>query len=197
MLTRGGSRLRRVLAATGLLVALLALARLAGQPAAFTQPAGLRFPAAGVCHARGRGLWVLPDYRCTPGKLNQAVTPASVRATICRAGWSESVRPPAGVTEPEKLQAIAAYGAYDGRRPRRYELDHLIPLELGGAPNSVANLWPEPDYPSLRAGSYVLNPKDRLENLLRARVCEGRITLGSARRLIAGDWVAAYRRYLQ
>jgi hypothetical protein len=38
---------------------------------------------------------------------------------------------------------MAAYGL-TGQRLSDYELDHLIPLELGGAPAEAANLWPEP-----------------------------------------------------
>jgi hypothetical protein len=26
-----------------------------------------------------------------------------------------------------------------------YELDHLVPLEVGGAPSTATNLWPEPN----------------------------------------------------
>jgi len=36
---------------------------------------------------------------------------------------------------------MQAYGFIDS--PGNYELDHLIPLELGGAPEDVKNLWPE------------------------------------------------------
>lgn len=42
-----------------------------------------------------------------------------------------------------------------------YEEDHLIPLELGGAPSDVRNLWPE------RGTSP--NPKDRVEGAGRRR----------------------------
>ena len=59
--------------------------------------------------------------------------------------------------------------------------------------NDPRNLWPEPDYAS-RAGFY-LNPKDRLESALKHRVCRGEMTLAQAQRMIATEWVAAYRRY--
>ena len=78
--------------------------------------------------------------------------------------------------------------AYGDRLPlHAYEYDHLIPLELGGAPNSPRNLWPEPGASP--------NPKDRLENRLRVLVCDGsRMSWprpGGDRRQLG----AAYRRY--
>jgi hypothetical protein len=147
-------------------------------------------PRAGSCHALGAGVYSRPDPRCTPGALNPAVTQAAIGSTICHAGWTASVRPPQFVTEPEKLASMAAYGV---RGPSSYEYDHDVPLELGGAVNDPRNLWPEPNYPQ-RAGFYA-NPKDRLENALKRLVCRGAMSLASAQRAIASDWVAAYRRF--
>jgi hypothetical protein len=158
-----------------------------------------RFPASGTCHVSGTGLYVLPDQHCTPGALNQDVSQATIGTTICRSGWTKTIRPPESITAREKRAAISAYGHYAGRRLRTYELDHLIPLSLGGAPNAAANLWPQPDYPSVIAGSrsYYLNPKDRLESRLHSLTCKGRLTLREAQRAIATDWVAAYHRYVR
>jgi hypothetical protein len=149
-----------------------------------------RFLAAGSCHARGAGLFVLPDRHCTPGALNPAVTQATIGRTICVSGWSSTVRPPTSVTEPEKRAAVAAYGDYRGSRLSAYELDHLVPLSLGGAPNSAANLWPEPDYPGVTR-SFYLNPKDRIEDRLHRLVCQSRLTLAAARRMFMTNWVKA------
>jgi hypothetical protein len=136
-------------------------------------------PAAGACHARGRGLYTLPDHHCTPGVVARVGA-----ATICRPGYTKTVRPPESVTEPEKLASMRAYG--DRGSAHGYEYDHLISLELGGAPNDPKNLWPEPGRSP--------NPKDRLENLLHREVCDGQITLRAAQHAIATDWVAMYRR---
>lgn len=141
---------------------------------------------AGSCHARGRGVFVLPDRHCTPGATDRHVTQADIHATICRAGYTRGVRPPESVTAREKRASMAAYGDHDS--PRHYEYDHLISLELGGAPNDPRNLWPEPGASP--------NPKDRLENLLRRRVCDGTMTLRAAQRQIARNWVVAYHRLI-
>jgi hypothetical protein len=150
-----------------------------------------RQPAPGSCQARGAGLFARPDPRCTPGALNPDVTQATISRTICRRGWTKTVRPPESVTAPEKLASMRSYA--DGKDTSRFEYDHLVPLELGGAPNDRRNLWPEPDY-AVPKGFY-LNPKDLLESVLKRRVCSGHMGLSTAQRLIARDWPAAYRSY--
>jgi hypothetical protein len=181
------------------LIASAALALVGG--AARVAPSGLVYssasaravqpqPAAGSCHPRGSGLNQRPDSRCTPGVVNPAVTQATIGSTICKSGWTKSVRPSSSITATEKLGSLRAYGETP---PSRFEYDHLVPLELGGAVNDARNLWPEPDYPA-RAGFY-LNPKDRLETSLKRRVCDGRMTLAIAQREIASNWVSAMARY--
>ena len=181
--------------------AALGLALAPGAGAARLAPSGLAYssasatvvqrqPPAGTCHAIGSGLNERPDRRCTPGAVNPAVTQATLGATICRSGWTATVRPPERVTDAEKLASLRAYGESG---PSRYEYDHFVPLELGGAVNDARNLWPEPDY-SGRHGFY-LNPKDKLETALKRLVCAGRLSLADAQRQIAADWVAAMRRY--
>ena len=189
---------RRALAAV-VLVALVgcapAIARVAANGLAYSSASAQvvqRQPQAGSCHARGSGLYSRPDARCTPGALNPAVSQSTIGATICRRGWTKGARPPESVTEPEKRASMRAYG--DGTGTSRFEYDHLVPLELGGAANDPRNLWPEPDYPGGASGFY-LNPKDELENALKRLVCSGRIALSQAQHAIAADWVAAYRRY--
>jgi hypothetical protein len=144
-----------------------------------------RQPSAGSCHARGHGLFSLPDPLCTPGATDPAVTQANLFSTICHSGYSEGVRPSESVTEPEKRASLAAYG--DRRPLHDYEYDHLVSLELGGAPNDPRNLWPEPGASP--------NPKDSLEDRLHARVCDGDIKLAAAQLAIARNWVIAWRRF--
>ena len=150
-------------------------------------------PPAGACRARGSGVYSRPDPRCTPGTLNPEVTQAKIDSTICQSGWTSTVRPPESITEPEKLASIQAYG--DTGPPSSYEYDHDVPLELGGAVNDPRNLWPEPNYPTPSKNGYYLNPKDRLEWALNRMVCDRRMSLSHAQRLIETDWVSAYRRY--
>ena len=124
----------------------------------------------------------LNDLRVTPGATFKVTI-----ATICRPGYATSVR---DVPESEKDAVYAEYGITH-HVTDQYEIDHLIPLELGGS-NAEANLWPElNDHPR----GY-LNSKDILENRLHDLVCSGRVRLASAQRLIAVNWVAAYHEFL-
>jgi hypothetical protein len=142
-------------------------------------------PPAGSCHAGGSGRFSLPDPGCTPGAIDPAVTQADIGRTICRSGYTASIRPPESITEREKRASLKAYG--DRRPLHDYEYDHLVALELGGARNDARNLWPDP--------GPIPNLKDELAGRLRKRVCAGEMALATAQSLIARDWVAAYRRY--
>jgi hypothetical protein len=188
----GGVRARaRAIARWMPLVAVLALV-IAGGASAFVisharskvvQPE----PPPGWCHVGGQSPFNTPDSRCTPGALNPAVRQATIDKTICRRGYSSSIRPSTSVTEPEKLASMLAYG--DRRTPSSYEYDHLISLELGGAANDRRNLWPEPGASP--------NRKDEVENYLHARVCDGRMLLARAQSIIALSWVSFYKRYIK
>ena len=142
-----------------------------------------RQPPAGSCHALASGQYSRPDPRCTPGALNPTVTQATIGRTICRYGWTSTVRPPESITESEKFASMGAYG--DSGSASRYEYDHLVPVELGGATNDRGNLWPEP--------GATPNPKDAVEDELNRQVCEGRMTLAHAQHLIVTNWVALAR----
>ena len=106
----------------------------------------------------------------TPGVVNPAVTQATIASTICRRGWTATVRPPTSYTNALKLRQMLAYR--EAGSPSAYQEDHLISLELGGHPTDPRNLWPEP-YP--RASDV-----DRIENELNAKVCSGGLSLAAA-----------------
>jgi hypothetical protein len=136
---------------------------------------------SGHCSYRDHGQ--LPDPRCTPGSIDPDVTQADIRSTICKKGWTATVRPPESQTERFKFDV--AYPAYRTPQSERTELDHLVPLELGGS-NDATNLWPEsPPTP---------NPKDKVENALNAAVCDGRVKLAAAQAAIAADWLTAEKK---
>lgn len=127
----------------------------------------------------------LPDSSCTPGDRDPRVNAGNVDQTICVKGYTKSVRPAKSVTDVIKRERMAAYGI--DAPMNTYELDHLIPLELGGS-SSVANLWPQPWDGALGA-----HAKDRLEDRLRTLVCDGRMTLDAAQTVFATDWVSTYK----
>ncbi|HZZ21119.1 MAG TPA: hypothetical protein VFE60_00345 [Roseiarcus sp.] len=126
---------------------------------------------------------VIPDPTLTPG----AVRTTDVRE-ICAHGtkalrhWSRE--------RDDRIKAEYALPA--GGHPD-FEIDHLVPLGIGGS-DADANLWPEPR----RWIEPVWNAerKDELEWVLRDLVCSGQLDVVVAQRAIAEDWVSAYRKYL-
>src|SRR6266567_2058614 len=92
------------------------------------------------CLSQGGGL---PDPGCTPGAVDPNVSQSNIGSTICTRGYTATVRPSVDVTEKIKRDQMAAYGL-QGQRLAAWELDHLVPLELAGAPQNVANLWLQP-----------------------------------------------------
>jgi hypothetical protein len=141
---------------------------------------------AGQCHAADGGF--LPDHLCTEGAVDPRVTQGNIAITICRSGYTTTVRPPESVTGPIKVERMAAYGI--SAPLAMYELDHLIPLELGGA-STATNLWPEP-----LAGSRGAHRKDDLENAMRRQVCSGAVSLAVAQLAIAANWEDAYQTFV-
>ena len=67
------------------------------------------------------------------------------------------------------------------------ELDHLVPLEMGGA-DTVENIWPQcgPSDGTLRTRYF--KRKDVVENYLTAQVKNGSMDLAEAQKEIARDW---------
>ncbi len=124
---------------------------------------------------------LLPDPRLTPGQ----VFPSATAVQVCVSGYSSRVR---SVSLRVRRSVFASYRIdYSGHAA--YELDHLVPLELGGD-NSAANLWPQP-----RRGAGAADVKDHLENRLHALVCAGRLPLTEAQHAMEGNWWAANQTY--
>jgi hypothetical protein len=112
----------------------------------------------------------LADPVRTPGVLNPDVTQGNIRSTICRRGWTDTIRPSTSYTNALKRKQMRQYRETGSLSD--YQEDHLISLELGGNATDPRNLWPEP-YP--RAADV-----DQIENELNAEVCSGRLTLAQA-----------------
>jgi hypothetical protein len=131
-----------------------------------------------------------PDYPYWP---SSALTPGSIQETrpsqFCQSGWAAAHR---NVTSAQYRQVYAAYGIPYPQPTGTFELDHLIPLELGGA-NSNDNLWPEPRDTDWGWG---FHQKDYLENYLHQLVCGGQLDAGTATFSVATDWFQTYCTYI-
>lgn len=120
----------------------------------------------------------LPDKDCTPGAIFENAT----KEEICITGYSATVR---NVSVSLKKKVFTQYGIKYPVPFGSYEVDHLIPLALGGS-NDIANLWPKSaDYP----GFY---EKNITGNYLKEEVCRGSIALSVAQERIANNWVLIY-----
>ena len=78
----------------------------------------------------------LPDIR---GATDPRVSQGNIDTTLCVSGYARSIRPPYSYTRPLKRRLMQA--GHPGERYSGYELDHLVPLSLGGAPADERNLW--------------------------------------------------------
>src|SRR2546423_13525538 len=91
------------------------------------------------------GDWLLPNPLVTPGEVR-----TTSKALVCRQK-TKTVRHTSAAL---KDSVYREYG-FSGRNHPRGEIDHLVPLELGGA-DTRKNLWFQPD------GQF--QAKDQLEN---------------------------------
>jgi hypothetical protein len=132
----------------------------------------------------------LPDPVITPGAINPGITQENIRQTVCVKGYTKKIRPPAHLTNKLKKQQIRAYG-YTDTNLKLYEEDHLIALEIGGAPDDPLNLWPQP-----RNSEWGAEKKDQLENVLHKKICAREIPLAEAQRAMATNWIEAWNQYV-
>ena len=121
----------------------------------------------------------LPDVDCTPG----SIFPDATKEQICIMGYTKTVR---SVSTNTRKQSYAAYNISYPQERGTYEVDHLIPLALGGN-NDIANLWPESAQPTPG-----FKEKDVVEVYLYEEVCAGRVDLTIAQENIAKNWVVIY-----
>lgn len=113
----------------------------------------------------------LPQRNLTPGWYNPFVNQGNINSTICVSGYTATIRPAYSYTSNLKKLELR-YRRMPGT-VSDYELDHFIPLELGGNPYDTRNLWME-------AWSNA-HKSDPYENQLHRQVCNGGLTLRQAR----------------
>jgi len=111
---------------------------------------------------------LLPNPKLTPGRVAQ------------------SDKDRGGVTVGMEQKVFARYRLPWASRPA-FRIDHLIPLELGGA-DTIDNLWPQ----SLRARPYGPDRKQLLTEVLLQRIAKREITLEAAQEQVRRDWIDAF-----
>ena len=125
---------------------------------------------------------ILPDPNLTPGQTDYNAT----KEMVCTPGYSASVR---NVPDSLKRNVFKTYGLNSSAD--KFEVDHLISLELGGT-NDISNLWPQ----SYTNPQWNAHDKDKLENRLHKLVCYGAINIVDAQIAISKNWIEAYKKYI-
>jgi hypothetical protein len=125
---------------------------------------------------------------CIP--LNPDVTEDTVKQTICAPGYTKRVRPSSSYTNGIKAKLLRETGL-DESQMSEYELDHIVPLTLGGHPRKLANLTLQP-----WEGEHGAKQKDLLERRLNILVCRGAVSLHAAQACIAENWEACDAEHL-
>lgn len=115
---------------------------------------------------------MLPNRKLTPGKV------------------ARKDKDRHGVTEEMERRVFDRYHI-PWRRRLEFKLDHLIPVELGGA-DAVENLWPQSFY----TRPYNAQRKELLTQILLARIAAGKMTLAKAQEEISEDWIACFVEHL-
>ena len=91
-----------------------------------------------------------------------------------------------GVTLKMEQKVFARYRLPWTRR-NEFKIDHLIPVELGGA-DTINNLWPQ----SLRTKPYGADRKELLTEVLLTRIRASQMTVAQAQEQISRDWIDTF-----
>jgi hypothetical protein len=114
----------------------------------------------------------LPDRKLTPGRIARRDSDRHV------------------ITEEIERHLFNSYHI-PWRRRAEFKIDHLIPIELGGA-DTIDNLWPQ----SLYVRPYDARRKELLTQHLLAQIAAGKMTLPKAQEEIREDWISCYVEHL-
>ena len=118
--------------------------------------------------------------------LNPDVTQETIQETICRHGYTHTVRPATSFTNKIKLRLMREEGIPEADTSE-WALDHILALTLGGHPRQLSNLQLLTQHDNSR--------KSRIEVKLNCFVCRGQMSLDQAQTEVVADWQAAYQRY--
>jgi hypothetical protein len=127
---------------------------------------------------------IVPDPTLTPGAV-RTVDAGEICSTGTRGlrHWSRE----------RDDRIMAEYGLPTGPHPD-YEIDHLIPLGIGGADNDK-NLWAEPRRSIEK--EWPAEKKDELEYRLRELICARQLDVSAAQQAIRDDWTETFKQYFR
>lgn len=116
--------------------------------------------------------------------LNPAVTQASASATICKGGYTKTIRPAHADIKAIKREAMLLAGQASSP-PSAYQMHRIIPMELGGSPLDPSNL-------ELRPISFEKSPDGillrEIGSELKRQACSGQLSLSEAQNEMLRRW---------
>jgi hypothetical protein len=120
--------------------------------------------------------------------LNGRVAQETIKDTICKSGWAKDVRGKSSSWQQTKKRKLLQREGYHWLGAGAlFQLDHIVPIELGGAVEDDSNVVLQP----IREATC----KDGVEHCLSAKVCKGEVLLAEAQKAIARDWRQAKATY--
>lgn len=128
-----------------------------------------------------------PDPTLTPGLVATQDFNELTQTSGCGT-YSQCHR---NTTAAQKTQVRAEYP----NCPKEQEIDHVVPLAIGGA-DDVKNLWCQSLDAEWNGQNWGYKVKDTLEAYLAFHLKNGDITPKAAQECILSDWIACYRKYI-
>jgi hypothetical protein len=119
----------------------------------------------------------------------RALTPGAVTTTdtntVCLSIRSANPR----ISLPMRTSIYASYGYSNPAIQKKYVLDFLVPVSLGGA-ETAANIWPV----AIRGTGFF--QKAQLDHILKDLVCRRYLTLATAQHALETNWYVAWLKYV-
>lgn len=154
-------------------------------------------PQTNACHPKIKHGFPVADPKCTPGSTNPTLTLAVLSDADFRTGCVRDHLSSAtaknktyewyGLTKPDENTGST----------QTCELDHLIPLYIGGA-DDLANIWPQCGPTDVTLMQRYFKQKDQVEVYIGIMVRKKKIKLADAQKGMATDWtqyLSAMKKY--
>jgi hypothetical protein len=134
--------------------------------------------------------FTMPMIRGKVSRPNHQLTPGSVVSTDTAALCAMSkAAARAAIPFTTQTAVYTQYGYSDPAVQRKYSIDYLVPVDLGGD-TTTANLWPA----AIRGTGFF--QKNQLDHILYDMVCRRTITITAAQGALERDWYAAWLQYV-
>jgi hypothetical protein len=133
--------------------------------------------------------FIMPLISGGVSRPKQALTPGAVVTTSTTEVCNLPSRINISIPYSTQTAVFDAYGYTSPAVQKKYNLDFLVPLSLGGS-TAPANIWPA----AIRGTGFF--QKVQLDHILKDLVCRRFLTLAQAQHALESDWYAAWLKYV-